>query len=184
MRKAIAASLGAVTALLALHAPGASAGQDPVLAIGDSVMLGAQRCLEDLGIGVDAKGNRRMSAGIDLLRRLGPKAPRRVVVHLGTNGGIRPGELDQLMEVLGPSRMVYLLTIQLPDDPSRYSFEARTNAAIARMPQRYPHAFVLDWNRLSDRRGELVGGDSIHLTNAGCTAYAALVGDHVRSMPG
>ncbi len=184
MRRAIAASLGAVTALLAVHAPGASAGQDPVLAIGDSVMLGAQRCLEDVDIDVDAAGNRRMSAGIDLLRRLGPKAPGRVVVHLGTNGGIRPGELDRLMQVLGTSRMVYLVTIALPDDPSRYSFEDRTNAAIIRMPHRYPNAYVLDWNGLVDQRSGLVGGDGIHLTNAGCTAYAQLVDDLARSPTG
>jgi len=162
-------------------APRAISDSEPVLAIGDSVMLGAKRCLTELGIEVDAKGNRRISAGIDTLRTKAARIPRRVVVHLGTNGGALPRELDRLMEVLGPDRRVYLLTIQLPDDRSRYSFEERTNAAIAQLPHRYPNAYVLDWNRLSDSVDGLLGGDHIHLTNAGCAAYAAMVDEHVRS---
>ncbi|MFM8893906.1 MAG: hypothetical protein ACKOE2_00695 [Actinomycetales bacterium] len=162
-------------------APRAISDSEPVLAIGDSVMLGAKRCLTDLGIEVDAKGNRRISAGIDTLRTKAARIPRRVVVHLGANGGALPRELDRLMEVLGPDRRVYLLTIQLPDDRSRYSFEERTNAAIARLPHRYRNAYVLDWNRLSDSVDGLLGGDHRHLTNAGCAAYAAMVDEHVRS---
>lgn len=152
-----------------------------VLAVGDSVMLGAKRCLEATDVIVDSLGNRRISAGIDLLKGLGAKVPARVVVHLGTNGGIEPQDLDRLMKALGPARRVFLLTIQLPDNTTRYTFEDRTNAAIARIPYRYPNAYVLDWNRLSDRVDGLVGGDHIHLTNRGCDAYANLVNSLVRS---
>lgn len=160
----------------------ASRYRGPILAIGDSVMLGAQRCLETLGYEVDAQGNRRMSAGIDLLQSGQP--PARVVVHLGTNGGLQPRDLDRLMATLGPDRTVFLMTIQLPDDTSRYTFEARTNAAIVRLPHRYPNAYVINWNRLSDRVEGLVGGDHIHLTVKGCTEYAALVDSLARSFIG
>jgi len=145
----------------------------PILAIGDSVMLG------QLGYQVDAQGNRRMSTGIDLLRSGQP--PARVVVHLGTNGGIQPRDLDRLMAILGPNRAVFLVTIQLPDDTTRYSFEERTNAAVVRTPHRYPNAYVINWNRLSDQVEGLVGGDHIHLTVKGCTEYAALVDRLARS---
>jgi hypothetical protein len=177
----VLAVLAGIAVGLNIGTPRASADPESILALGDSVMLGAQRCLEDLGIDVDAKGNRRLSSGIEVLASMGPRIPARVVVHLGTNGGLQSRELDRLMHVLGPQRQVVLLTIQLPDDPSRYSFEERTNAAIARMPHRYRNAFVLDWNRLSDKVPGLLGGDHIHLTNAGCTAYADLVDDLVRS---
>lgn len=144
-------------------------------------MLGAKRCLEAQDVIVDSLGNRRISSGIDVLRDLGAKAPARVVVHLGTNGGLEPRDLDRLMNVLGPNRRVFLLTIQLPDNTPRYTFEDRTNAAIARIPYRYRNAYVLDWNRVSDRVDGLVGGDHIHLTNRGCEAYADLVSGLVRS---
>ena len=150
-----------------------------ILAVGDSVMLGAQRCLEKLGYQVDAQGNRRMSAGIDLLQS--GQLPARVVVHLGTNGGLQPRDLDRLMTTLGSDRAVFLVTIQLPDDTTRYTFEERTNAAIVRLPHRYPNAYVINWNRLSDQVDGLVGGDHIHLTVKGCTEYAALVDRLARS---
>lgn len=154
----------------------------PILAIGDSVMLGAQGCLEKLGYEVDAQGNRRMSAGIEVLRSR--QAPARVVVHLGTNGGLQSADLDRLMQALGEDRTVFLVTIQLPDNTSRYTFEARTNAALAHMPHRHAHVYVIDWNALSDRVEGLVGGDHIHLTAKGCTAYAALVDRLARSSTG
>lgn len=181
MRRAAIIVIGFLLAFGVFAGHRAEAAEDDVLAVGDSVMLGAQRCLEKAGITVDAMGNRRIDSGITSLAGLAARLPERVVVHLGTNGGLQGRDLDRLMAVLGPTRQVTLITIQLPDDPSRYTYEARTNAAIARIPHRYPNAYVLDWNRLSDRVDGLVGGDHIHLTGAGCTAYAAMIQDHVRS---
>ena len=184
MHRAVIISIGMLLAFGMFDGYRAAAAEDRVLAVGDSVMLGAQRCLEDVGITVDAIGNRRIDSGIKTLAGLDGRIPKRVVVHLGTNGGLQGRDLDRLMAVLGPTRHVALITIQLPDDPSRYTYEARTNAAIARIPHRYPNAYVLDWNRLSDRVDGLVGGDHIHLTGAGCAAYTAMIQDHVRSTLG
>jgi hypothetical protein len=148
-----------------------------VYAIGDSVMLGAQPCLERLGYAVDAQGSRSVRAGLLALalakreRRL----PSWVVVHLGTNGGVTWQDIDAILDLLGPTRQVVLTTVQLPNDPTRYTFETSSNLALHSAALRHANVRIADWHAMSDRYPGMVWSEGIHLTPMGCWAYADLV---------
>ena len=53
-----------------------------------------------------------------------------MVVHLGTNGGITRAWVDRIMAIVGPGHLVVWVTLQLPNDYSRYTFENRSNTTI------------------------------------------------------
>jgi hypothetical protein len=143
--------------------------------IGDSVLLGARTCVAAKGWAYDAKGSRQAPAVRDVLAAMGSRVPHLVAVHVGTNGGVTDRQIDAIMKVLGPRRLVVWVTIQLPDD-GRYSHEARSNTSIRQAAHRYPNARLADWNLRSE--GHLstwTWSDHIHLQPAGCRAFAGLV---------
>lgn len=150
-----------------------------VLAIGDSVMLGAQPCMEARGYDVDALGSRQASGAESALRAAAPLPPQ-VIVHTGTNGGADRSDLAAIMDAIGRGPDVIWVTIQLPDGTSRYTFEESTNRAIRSMPRRYPNAFVADWNALSDEHPGWTWGDGIHLTPDGCRGYTRMLARALR----
>jgi len=142
-----------------------------VLAFGDYVLVSARKCLKKLGYDVDAVTDRRVTSAAVDLRALGDEVPGGVLVHLGANGGATPADLDAIMEILGPERTVVWTTIQIPDDPERYTFEQDTNAAIAGLAESYPNVRVFSWNAMSPTNPDWLNADG-SMTNLGCKAFA------------
>lgn len=169
-----------------VSAPGSSAPvpqsfDGEAFGIGDSVLAGAAPCLAARGIEVSAKQSRQVGQALEVLSRKGESVPPRVLVHLGTNGGATDADLDAIMAALGPERLVMWSTIQLPDDPSRYTYEQSTNDAIAGLVERYPNVLVFDWQSLSRQHPEWLYAEGIHMTPEGCEGYAALVDAQLRA---
>lgn len=147
----------------------------PAFIIGDSVLLGARSCVAARGWTYDAKGSRQAPAARDALRARAARLPRLVAVHVGTNGGVTDRQVDAIMKVLGPRRIVVWVTIQLPGD-GRYSHEARSNLSIRQAALRYPNARLADWNAKSAAHlSAWTWADRIHLQPSGCRAFATLV---------
>jgi hypothetical protein len=142
-----------------------------VLAFGDYVLVSAKRCLRKLDYVVDAKTDRRVTSAATDLRVRGDDIPGGVLLHLGANGGATPQDLDAIMQILGPDRAVVWTTIQIPDDPERYTFEQSTNAAIAGMAERYPNVRVFSWNAMSPTNPDWLNADG-SMTKLGCRAFA------------
>jgi len=151
-------------------APTAFTGQ--ALAFGDYVLVSVEPCLRKLGFDVDAVSDRRVDAAAFDLRAIDDSIPGGVLIHLGANGGASASELDGIMKILGPDRVVVWTTIQLPDDPERYTFEQDTNAAIAGLAEAYPNVRIFSWNALSLTNPEWLNADG-SMTKAGCKAFAA-----------
>lgn len=161
------------TVALAPSAPARYTG--PAFVIGDSVLLGARTCVAAKGWAYDAKGSRQPPAVRDILASMGMRVPHLVAVHVGTNGGVTDAQIDAIMKVLGPKRIVVWVTIQLPDD-GRYSHEARSNLSIRQAAVRYPNARLADWNAKSESHlSTWTWADHIHLQPAGCRAFATLI---------
>ncbi|MFM7213081.1 MAG: hypothetical protein ACKOYQ_13985 [Actinomycetota bacterium] len=151
-------------------APSAYTGD--VLAFGDYVLVSVKPCLRKLGFEVDAVSDRRVDAAAFDLRAIDDSIPGGVLIHLGANGGATAAELDGLMKILGPDRVVVWTTIQLPDDPERYTFEQDTNAAIAGLAETYPNVRIFSWNALSMTNPEWLNADG-SMTKDGCKAFAS-----------
>lgn len=154
-------------------APRAS-GSAAALCVRDSVMLGASaRYLGTLTMcrTVDATVGRQFSAGPAAVaaHRLLPGA---VVVDLGTNGTISPGDLEALLRELAAVPRVVLVTVQTGGSRS---WEGPDNALIRAAPAGHPNVRIADWKAASDGHPGWVRGDGIHLSVAGGAGYAATI---------
>jgi hypothetical protein len=149
-------------------APGGGA-----LCIGDSVMLGASPAyrgtLTMCGT-IDAAVSRQFAAGPGLVA--GRPLPGTVIVHLGTNGTISPGDLDVLLGRLVGVPRVVLVTVQVSGSRP---WEGADNALIRGTPGRYGNVVVADWKAASDGHRDWLGADGIHLSPAGAAGYAATI---------
>ena len=145
-----------------------------VLAIGDSVMLGAVAQLRGAirGIEVNAAIGRPFGAEIAILQHREKEGllPGTVVIGLGDNGWITSQQVDQAMQVLGTATTVVFVNLKEPR-----SWESHDNAVLAQAALRYPNVSVVDWHDAGDRHPEYFWDDGIHLRPAGAQAYAQLV---------
>jgi hypothetical protein len=146
-------------------------GPEP-FAIGDSVMLLAVHPLARAGFNVNAQGCRRWSQGHALLvrKKRQHRLPRLVVMALGTNWPVTRREIGRTRRLLGPKRV---LTIVTPREPGGYQTDARrVRAAVHAHPRNLK---LLDWVRLSRGHGSWFGGDGIHLTATGVRNYVRCI---------
>jgi peptidoglycan/LPS O-acetylase OafA/YrhL len=150
--------------------------QEPILAIGDSVMLAAAPGLTSVfgpGITVDAEVGRQVDAGIARLQQYRASGAlagfRTVVVGLGTNGALTSELFDQFVTVLaGVPKVVFV------DSYADRSWVATTNATLAQLVPQHPGWVEDPWTTVAPGPG-LLYPDGIHPTPTGATAYADLL---------
>jgi hypothetical protein len=150
----------------------AGVGADP-LAIGDSVLLGAAEEAAAVGYDVDVRGCRQISEGLDVLRKRAREGalPRVVVIALGSNASIAVGDVRTALRILGPKRILGLVTPReirgMPLDDA-----ATLRTAATRWPARIE---LVDWVARTRRQRGLTYSDGIHLTSAGQRVMADLL---------
>lgn len=150
-----------------------------LLAVGDSVMLGAANALRSLlgpGIIVDAAVGRQVSDAISILRAHTAAGQLRdlVVIQLGNNGTFTTKQFDEIMQIIGPSRPVVFLTVKVPR-----RWEALVNKTLESSVPNHKNAKLIDWRKASKPRPELFGKDGIHLRPEGQQVYAQLIDAHL-----
>lgn len=142
----------------------------PPLAIGDSVLADAVPALAARGFDANGMVCRTMSQGIAILRARGARLPHLVVLALGTNGYITEGDIDTVFGILGPHRLLAMVTPHHGDlgyIPDVIRVAARRHRG---------HMLVLDWDRLSAGHPEWFAPDGTHLGGTlGFNAYAGLI---------
>jgi hypothetical protein len=139
----------------------------PPLAVGDSVMLGAAPQLRRRGFEVDVRGCRQMSEGLRLIASL--PLPGVVLIGLGTNWTVTTPQIRTALRILGPNRLLGLITP--PEVGGVASSDQRAmRAAGRRWPRRVK---VLDWVAYS--AGHAWTWDGMHLRPEGARAYAKLL---------
>ncbi len=142
----------------------------PPLVIGDSVLYDAAKVLAADGFAVNAMVCRQMSQGIALLEAKAGTLPHLVVVELGTNGPVTRADIEQLLAILGPSRILALVTPHNGVAP-----EADTVIRDAEV-EYAGHVGVLDWDRYSAAHPDWFAPDGVHLGgSAGINAFAQLI---------
>jgi hypothetical protein len=143
-------------------------GPEP-FAIGDSVMLLAVNKLARAGFNTNAQGCRQWRQGHAMLRRKKRQGrlPRLVVMALGTNWVITREDIGRTRRLLGPKRVLAIVTPRESGGGSG-SDAKHIRAAGRAHPRRIN---VIDWVRFSRGHGGWFGGDGIHLTYSGVDAY-------------
>jgi hypothetical protein len=141
----------------------------PPLIIGDSVLLGAVEEVAHVGYEVNTRGCRQMREGLGVLarKRRAGKLPALVVVMLGTNWKIEPREIQKALRILGPGRVLGLVTPR--KDPGD---SALMRAAARHHPDRVA---LLDWARYTAGHSGWLSPDGLHLGPGGAQALARLL---------
>jgi hypothetical protein len=153
--------------------------QNPPLAIGDSVMLGAARSLARAGFEVDAREGRYMRHAIAILRseRAEGLRPPVVVVAIGTNLPATPREIVRALGLLDSWQRLVLVT-------PRRSWRGLPSGPLWAAQRRHPRRVrVLDWASFSAGHADWFVGDGTHLRPSGVAGYTSLLKGALLGLP-
>lgn len=147
---------------------------DPVLAIGDSVMLGAKVALENkIKARVDAKVGRQFTAVLEIVKSLkaSKRIPSTVIIHSGTNGNIVEKQLVELMDILRSCDRVIIVNNYVPR-----SWQKQNNAILEKVVPAYSNAYLVNWHEACLVHKQLLYKDGIHIGNAkGAELYTSKI---------
>ncbi len=136
-------------------------GGDQIYAVGDSVMLAAAPWLQEKlpGIAIDAAVSRSMWVGPDLVRAaVGNGTIRPVLVlGLGTNGPVELGDLETVLDAVGPETLVVLVNAQAPRD-----WISGVNATLAEFARRERRVELANWHDAIAPRVNELADDQVH----------------------
>jgi peptidoglycan/LPS O-acetylase OafA/YrhL len=146
-----------------------------LIAIGDSVMLGAAPQMKQL-LGqdayVDARVGRQFKEAVGIVdwlrdnRKLGTI----VVIGLGNNGSVSDSTVDDVLQALKTVPRVVVLNTRV-DRP----WQDSVNAILAAHVTKYPNVRFVDWFAASGPHLDYLYGDGTHLRPQGATLYASLI---------
>lgn len=154
---------------------------DPVLgeettAVGDSVLLASAEALAARlpGVVIDAKVGRQIYEAIDVLEALAAGGQLRhfVVLALGTNGDTTEQTLDRIKQIIGPGRVLVLITVHVPRSWQDTVNELYVNYVVA-----HRDSLLVDWNATISQHPALLWTDDTHPRPSGATVYANLLAD-------
>jgi hypothetical protein len=145
----------------------------PILAVGDSVMLGASTELEAaLGrqLHIDAVVSRQPEATIGRLfaYRAEGSLPPRVIVHIGDNGPVYYADVLRLKAALAGVRLVVIVNVRVDT-----SWQSEVNSELAYAVKGWREATIADWYDASAGPDTLV--DGTHTTPQGAQLFAAVI---------
>jgi len=152
----------------------------PILAVGDSVMLGASRALDStLGpdLHIDAVISRQPVTTIDRLAeyRAAGSLPQRVIVHIGDNGPVYYADVQHLKEVLRGVPLVVIVNVRVDT-----SWQGEVNSELRYAVKGWHEATIADWYDASTAPGLLA--DGTHTTPSGAKVFADII-DRALSHP-
>lgn len=145
-----------------------------VLIIGDSVTEGASGTLRAMlpEATVDGQVSRQLYTGPEVYA--GHEADGTdgdaVVVALGGNSLIRDeSQVQDVIDMVG-GKPLYFVTIRSP-----YPLQDINNEILRRYASQNANVGIIDWCGASEGHSEYLVDDGVHLTDAGCQAFAQLI---------
>jgi len=148
-------------------------GGHPPLAIGDSTMLLALPPLSHEGYLVNAHGCRQMEEGLGVMKeaRREHRLPHLIVIALGADASVSPGQIDKAFRIAGRKRVIGLVTpLELGGGTSSDADAVRAGAK-----RHAKRAVLLDWVAFSKGHSSWFQPDGLHLTFAGAAGFARLL---------
>lgn len=100
-----------------------------------------------------------------------------VIFACFSNHPIKDGELEEIHDLVGDDRELFLVNVKVPD-----SFEADTNARLADFADKHDNVHLIDWYSLvKDHMGEYLWDDKEHLRQPdGPKVYEQLIYDSLK----
>lgn len=160
--------------------PGPVVDYPRIIALGDSVMIGARdRLAARLGprFSMSAAVGRQADefvAIVERLRREGHK-PAAMIIHMGNNGPLYGETMAAIRRATAGVGELFLV-----NDHAPVSWEAQSNKALREAARDWPRTTLVDWKSVADAHPNLLW-DEIHLTPAGAGVYTRLITAAVRS---
>lgn len=150
----------------------------PPLVIGDSVLYDVVPALARKGFEANGMICRNMAQGLAIMskRKARGTLPHMVILELGANGVVTTGDIQAALRIVGPGRVLVMLT-PTDDDPPRGVDAAVIKASGVLYSKRM---IVLDWAGAVAANPGWVS-DGVHL--AGPAGQAGLVDLIVRMKP-
>ncbi|MDO4631442.1 MAG: acyltransferase family protein [Corynebacterium sp.] len=144
---------------------------DRITAIGDSVMLASTPALQERfpGIYVDAQVSRTLIVAPGIVQQLkdAGRLDPFIVLGFGTNAELDTDKLQEVMNIVGPHRMVVMV---LPYGDRQWI--PKSQEAIIQAQDIYPNLFVADWCQRAMANKALLHTDLIHPGPEGTYQYA------------
>jgi len=147
----------------------------PVVAVGDSVMLGAVNNLQKLFVNgsFDGKVSRQIKQATSIFEDL--KKQNRlgniVVIALGSNGNCSSKCKEDLITSL-ENREIFWVNVTNND-------KVNINDSLWSLANKYPNLHIIDWESASKNHPEYFYKKGIHLNKDGREAYAKVVFDAI-----
>ncbi|MGV0390432.1 acyltransferase family protein [Corynebacterium phoceense] len=142
-----------------------------ITAIGDSVMLASSAALNTRfpGLYIDAAVSRHYTAAIPIVQELKSTGQLRDTVFLGfgTNGAAFPGQLDELIDAIGPDRTIVL---SVPYGDRDWMPGAR--AEVIQAAKDHKNVYLADWCTHAQSNTSLLRADGVHPEIEGADQYA------------
>jgi peptidoglycan/LPS O-acetylase OafA/YrhL len=143
-----------------------------VLAIGDSVILGASHVLGRTidGLQIDAAVGRQARDIVERIRELKAAnqiAPR-VILHLGTNGYVTEPQMRTILDALADRDEVVLINANAPR-----RWVDVNNELFRQLAATHPNVTVFDWHGASVEHPEYFVSDRVHLSTAGLKVFTS-----------
>lgn len=142
-----------------------------ITAVGDSVMLAASEALNTNfpGIYIDADVSRHYTAGMDVLRQLNDsgKLRKNVFLSFGTNGPAFPGQLEEMINLIGPDRQIFMA---MPYGDREWMAQSRQDVLDA--AKAHDNVYIADWCGHAQSHQNLLFEDGVHPMPEGAQEYA------------
>jgi peptidoglycan/LPS O-acetylase OafA/YrhL len=157
----------------------AGSAQPRIIALGDSVMVGAAaRMAARLGPGLslNAKEGRQASEFVEIVEKLRRRGhdPDAMIIQMGNNGPLYGSEMEAIQKATRGIGELFLV-----NDHAPVSWIGESNGALAEAAEDWPHTTLVDWADLAaEHEDEL--WDGIHLRPSAAALYAQLINAVVR----
>jgi hypothetical protein len=151
-----------------------------IVALGDSVMIGAADTLARRlgpGFSISAEVGRQANEFVAIVQRQRREGhrPEAMIIQMGNNGPLYGEDMAAIQKATADVGHLFLI-----NDHAPVSWIEESNGAIAEAGRDWPHTTVIDWKAVADAHPKLLW-DDIHLTPAGAGVYARLVSRAVRA---
>ncbi|MCH8614413.1 acyltransferase family protein [Arsenicicoccus dermatophilus] len=145
---------------------------DEITIIGDSMVATTAAALEWYypGVDLDGRSNRQWDEALGIIRERSSGLRRAVVIDVGTNGSVKEDDLRQALDVIGPRRMVVLMTIY-----GRSDWIDQSNDVLRKVAAEHPNVIVTEWNAVAKAHPDILQPDKTHPTTAGAHSFAKTI---------